>query len=201
MDIPRRPAHSLLLRSTALRLCLSAALRVLYARAASARACPRVDAMGILSRWRLLLPLAELLLAVMAAGGDAVEVPVCLMVPLLGPPPAEGSAIPNPSGLHLLRGLLRAVHHVNSADCSVLGEGCSELLHYGASGRRLRLRPYLFNIESGVPQSAPKSALSCAATDAEVIVGPLTSEESSTIASFVGGLGTSRSVFQDGRHS
>eukprot|EP00873_Tetraselmis_striata_P011763 jgi/Tetstr1/432027/TSEL_021501.t1 len=125
----------------------------------------------------------------MAAGGDAVEVPVCLMVPLLGPPPAEGSAIPNPSGLHLLRGLLRAVHHVNSADCSVLGEGCSELLHYGASGRRLRLRPYLFNIESGVPQSAPKSALSCAATDAEVIVGPLTSEESSTIASFVGGLG------------
>jgi hypothetical protein len=121
-----------------------------------------------------------------------VEVPVCLMVPLFGAPSDDGMPPALfPSGIHMARGLLLGVRHVNALDCSVLGSGCSSaLLDGSADGRRLRLLPLLYNLEDGLPQSAPPLVQACAATEAQVIAGVITSSQASLVASFVGGLGT-----------
>jgi hypothetical protein len=97
----------------------------------------------------------------------------------------------------MARGLLLAVRHINSADCTVLGPDCDTFLalpdydDYSASnGQRIRLRPLLYNLQDNMQQSAPPLVQACATTEAQVIAGAFTSSQASLVASFVGGLGT-----------
>jgi hypothetical protein len=90
--------------------------------------------------------------------------------------------------------MLLAAKHINNGDCSVLGPDCAALLATGSYGNkshgRLQIQPLLQNVNIFDPQAIPKAVQACtAATDAEILVGPLLSEQATQVASFIGGLG------------
>jgi hypothetical protein len=125
-----------------------------------------------------------------ASDGDLV-VPVCFMLPMFGAQPEDGGLAPLAQlGLLIFTPpTLLALQHVNSANCSVLGDYSCEVL-LNAGGRRVRLKPYLYNMESLAPGAAPPLVQMCASTDASVVTAAFTSAQSSLVASFIGGLGT-----------
>lgn len=119
----------------------------------------------------------------------AVDVPVCLMLPMFQLEDDGSRARPfNWVSTSWARAALLAVEHINSGDCSVLGAGCDVSLAI-ADGTRVRLRPYLVDLHSWAATDAPPAAKECLETGAQFVVGTTSSEQSNLVAAFVGGFG------------
>jgi hypothetical protein len=120
--------------------------------------------------------------------------PLCFMLPLFtSPPPIEpdDNTISSPYAVVAAHGMMLAAKHINNLDCSVLGPGCSELLRTGGEGSgRISIQPLVENYNSDDPRGAPRAVQACAGTEAELFLGLFSSQESTQVATFVGGLGT-----------
>lgn len=120
---------------------------------------------------------------------------VCMVAPAFYPTPGEPGKAVAPAaevGLILMQSMLLALEHVNSRNCTVLGDGCATLLDAGG-GRRVRLRPYLVNLPSEDAQASGPAVQACANTDAQFIAASFTSSQTSLVASFVSALGKQQS--------
>jgi hypothetical protein len=128
---------------------------------------------------------------------DGMEVEICLAAPMFVQPTTERGGVLmgdeewtySSDGLQAARGMLMAVEHVNSVQCEILGPSCSGLLDTGG-GRRLRLRPYLYNLANPGAGASVGVVQACSATNAEVIAAAFNSHQAHTVANFVGGQGT-----------
>jgi hypothetical protein len=130
------------------------------------------------------------------ADAAAVETGVCLLYPLFEQPSLSGRQlhVSRVGGDRFLRAALLAVDHVNSRNCSVLGPRCEGLLDTSDGGPGVRLRPYFSDLHGFSPATAPAATQRCFATDAQILVGATTSEQSNLVAAFVGGLGWTRPI-------
>jgi len=133
-----------------------------------------------------------------------LEFPICIMSPL-AQLPNVGDGIPARMSIPVFvlwtKAALLAAKHVNERNCAVLGPGCEKLLSANvassdgsSSGGRLeiRLKIYFVDLHGTSASNAPLATQICLATDAQVIVGSTTSEQSSLVAAFVSGLGIYR---------
>jgi hypothetical protein len=90
--------------------------------------------------------------------------------------------------LPIVRAALLAVDHVNNRDCSVLGPGCEKLVTTTA-GNPVRVTPWLADTHDLSPLHNALATQLCTSTDAPVIVGPTTPEQSNLVSSFLTGFG------------
>jgi hypothetical protein len=141
------------------------------------------------------------------------EVPVCLMLPIFqNRGGGYGTNAAQPVGdavtpfrdevyhwvaLSWAKAALLALDHVNNADCAVLGPDCAEGLEFGdgSSNGRVRLRPYLADLQTRSAADAPPAAKNCIETDAMFVVAHTTSDQSGLVAAFLGGFGACRALY------
>lgn len=146
---------------------------------------------------------AALLLLCLVAGAGASgdhgqpaelgpTLPVCLVFSLFdaarNQEPNQLQQVTDWLNLRRAKAAMLAVDHINAGDCSLLGDGCQTLLDTG-SGGRVRLTPLFSDLHGRTAAFAPLATQRCIATDAQMIVGATTSEQSNLVAAFVGGLG------------
>jgi len=128
------------------------------------------------------------------------NLPVCLLEPLFGRPRNGGEPAPataaNATAAPPLRQLLfepsarwaaaalLAIKHVNSRNCSVLGQTCVDLLSVilPDNGTQFRFVPSIFDLHNFDPSVAAISTLGCAQRGGQFLLGQTTSEQSGIIS-------------------
>jgi hypothetical protein len=126
-------------------------------------------------------------------------VPLCFMLPLLIPSPLPANdhgASTNPVGVVVAYGMMLAAQHINDLDCSVLGPGCTALLKTGGDGLgQVAIQPLIVNYDGSDSRGAPRAVQACTGTDAEFLLGAFSSEHSTQVSTFIGGLGNTYHFF------
>ena len=122
---------------------------------------------------------------------QTLEFPICIMSPLFQTPAAMFPiGLTNLIWVRWTKIAMLAARHVNTRNCAVLGPGCDKVLSVG-EGVEIKLDVYFSDLHGSLAINSPRAVQKCLETNAQVVVGATTSEQSSLVTAFVSGLSTS----------